>query len=572
VAIALVALAAPALAYERDTSWGGGDGVVTTDGGASQGDNFFDMEVLSNGKILAAGRTNTAAGGQDFLLVKYNADGTLDTSFGGGDGIVITDFGGASQDIAEALDVQADGKIVLAGETTANTIGASANMAAARYNSDGTLDDDSDDAGFGGDGLQTVTASADDDFAYDVLVDGSGRVVMVGEAYVSATDEYDAPVVRLTSAGGLDASFDGDGGSGNGILGFDLSGPSGDDYALAVALFDDGDLAVAGGAFTSGGDDDAFLLRVNSADGTLDDSFDEDGRVVTDAMDHIADLAVSTGKILGVGQDDSSDWALARYEQSDGSLDETFAGDGLQATTFPGQSSARATAVAIDGARYVVGGDVNLSNGDSSIGAARYDGSGDLDFVFGGDGTLVAELASAPGSEDGNAVGIADDGNALTQNPVLIAGALNLGDNSPTRDGLLMRLGPDITPPSSDITKPAHRKAYKPGKVRTLRGTATDPNDGSGIDRVELALRRKRNNGSCAWWDGDAFAAGDCGTQVYFDATGATDWSYTLPANLKSSVGTKTKNYTLFARAEDLADHVESAFETGRNQNTFDVR
>jgi uncharacterized delta-60 repeat protein len=572
-AIALVALAAPAVAYERDTTWGGGDGIVTTDGGASTGDNFFDMEVLSDGKILAAGRTNTAAGGQDFLLVKYNANGSLDTAFGGGDGIVITDFGGASQDIAEALDVQADGKIVLAGEMTPNTVGAFSSIGVARYNSDGTLDDDSDDAGFGGDGLQVADPTGNDDFAYDVLVDGSGRVVTVGETYVPGTDEYDFLVVRLTSAGALDATFDGDGGSGNGAVTIDVGGPLGEDYALGVALFDDGDVAVAGGASTSGGGDDAVLARLNAADGALDDSFDNDGKAVTAAQNYIDALAVSPGKILGVGADDGNDWSLVRYEQADGSLDETFSGDGMETTTFPGQVSSAAEAVAIDGSRYVVAGDVSLADsGGGAIGAARYHGNGGLDSTFNGDGMMVADLAQPPGLDRVGGVGIADDGNALTDNPVLIAGDLNFGDETPTRDALLMRLAPDVTAPSSDITKPAHRKTYKPGKVRTLTGTATDPNDGSGIDRVELALRRKRSNGSCAWWDGDSFAPGDCSTRVYFDATGATDWSYTLPANLKSSVGTKTKNYTLFARAEDLADNLESASEVGRNANTFDVR
>lgn len=105
-------------------------GKVTTDFLGSADDNGNAIVVRPDGKILVAGSTDNAVS-SDFVLVRYNANGSIDTSFGI-NGFVITDFGG-STDFANALVVQTDSKIVVAGRSNDD-------FALARYNADGTLD------------------------------------------------------------------------------------------------------------------------------------------------------------------------------------------------------------------------------------------------------------------------------------------------------------------------------------------------------------------------------------------------------------------------------------------------
>src|SRR5438309_1028731 len=82
------------------------NGLVTTD---IAGANDFGQAVALqiDGKIIVAGYTSTAAGGVDFAVIRYNANGTLDTSFGVG-GSVTTNFSGTSQDQANGVVIQAD--------------------------------------------------------------------------------------------------------------------------------------------------------------------------------------------------------------------------------------------------------------------------------------------------------------------------------------------------------------------------------------------------------------------------------------------------------------------------------
>jgi uncharacterized delta-60 repeat protein len=121
-----------------DTSFGSG-GKVTFFAGAFSNIAFNDVKILPDGKILAAGGANPSSsrfGDSDFALFRCNTDGSLDTSFGLG-GKVTTDFF-EDVDKASSVVVQADGKVVLAG--FARTVSTSLDFALARYNADGSLD------------------------------------------------------------------------------------------------------------------------------------------------------------------------------------------------------------------------------------------------------------------------------------------------------------------------------------------------------------------------------------------------------------------------------------------------
>ncbi|MGW6979894.1 delta-60 repeat domain-containing protein [Streptomyces sp. NPDC054932] len=169
VAVALpgAALAAPG---DLDPSFGGGDGIVTTDLGDSEA--AADMVAQPDGRTVAVGGDAADSAG-NFAAVRYNADGSPDTTFGDG-GRVSTDIAGGS-DTAKGVALQADGKIVVAG-TSENLEGGIAWFTVVRYNPDGSLDTTFDGDGkavtdFGGGGA---------DQGSDVAVQADGRIVAAG--------------------------------------------------------------------------------------------------------------------------------------------------------------------------------------------------------------------------------------------------------------------------------------------------------------------------------------------------------------------------------------------------------
>src|SRR4051794_7014905 len=115
-----------------DTSFGIG-GVVKTDLGSAQ-DQGEGVIVQADNKVIVAGFTQSATTGRDFVVVRYNPNGTLDTGFGTG-GIVTTDFNGMDDQAGDVL-LQPDGKIVVIG-TAAVAAGGITDFAVARYNPDG---------------------------------------------------------------------------------------------------------------------------------------------------------------------------------------------------------------------------------------------------------------------------------------------------------------------------------------------------------------------------------------------------------------------------------------------------
>jgi uncharacterized delta-60 repeat protein len=142
-----------------DTGFGGGDGIVTTSISAGD-DKAHGLALQADGKIIVVGETS--GNGKDFAVLRYNADGSLDTSFGGGDGIVTTDFAGGSFDVAYRVVVQADGRIVVGGASGSGTT----DFAVARYLADGSLD-----TSFSGDGKQTVDLAGSVDEGFGLALD-----------------------------------------------------------------------------------------------------------------------------------------------------------------------------------------------------------------------------------------------------------------------------------------------------------------------------------------------------------------------------------------------------------------
>ena len=227
-----------------DTTFGG-DGRVTTDVG---GGTAHAVALQPDGKIVLAGVAPSPSTGSDFALARYLPNGTLDTTFGG-DGRVITDFGG--DDIAIAVTLQPDGKIVVAGRATTNPATGHTDFALARYLPNGTLD-----TTFGGDGL-VITDFGDFEFATDVAFQPDGKIVATGQA--SSNDAAGFALVRYHPNGTLDTTFGGDG-----LVITDVGG-TGSDLALALAIQPhDGRLVVAGRAQNDNGGIDFALARFHA--------------------------------------------------------------------------------------------------------------------------------------------------------------------------------------------------------------------------------------------------------------------------------------------------------------------
>lgn len=382
-----MALAAPG---DLDPTFSG-DGTVTTDLGGSEFASGVTLQA--DGKIVAVG--GAASSGSDassdgFAVVRYEADGSLDSGFSG-DGIQTTDFAGLGSQ-ATAVALQGDGKIVVGGFRYRED---GADFALARYNLDGSLD-----ATFSEDGKQ-ITAIGDFSLITGIAVQSDGKIVAVGES------ESEFAVARYSSDGSLDTTFSSDG-TQTTVLGggFPVSGAS------SVVLQPNGKILAAGDAYDPGGTSDFALVRYNS-DGSLDGTFSGDGRVTTDfgASDDATGLALqSDGKIVAVGgsgvyYSDERDFAVARYN-ADGSLDTSFSADGRQTTDFGGFDTAGGVAVQPDGKLVAAG----AGGAEDSFALARYQPDGSLDATFSGDGkqiTVLGEFAWVGG------VALQDDGRIL---------------------------------------------------------------------------------------------------------------------------------------------------------------
>jgi uncharacterized delta-60 repeat protein len=304
-----------------------------------------------------------------FPLVALGAAGDLDPTFGGS-GYAIAALGDGA-DSGEAVVIQGDGKIIVAG---ASFTGAATDFAAVRYGPEGAVD-----STFGGDGVVTADFAGGPDHAYDAVLQPEGELILAGSAYSDGA--YRFGLARFDSNGAPDAAFDGDG-----LLTIPFG--SQDASATAVALQPDGKIVLAG--YVSTGDDyDIALARVHP-NGEPDLAFSGDGQTTTpvgDGWERAYDLAIQPdGKIIVVGEDRAGgdgtvpQFVVVRYN-SDGSLDEEFGTGGI-VTTFLGdeptaQCIAQGVALQDDGKIVVVGQFTQA--GYDYFGIARYTTTGSLD-------------------------------------------------------------------------------------------------------------------------------------------------------------------------------------------------
>ncbi len=291
-----------------DSSFGKNGKVNTSSLGVANSTTINSGIQQSDGKIVVGGSIDGFAGrSSEFGLARYNTDGSLDTSFGSG-GIVKSSVNRQNSFISSIIQ-QSDGKILAAGDSFFRERfgpGSEDLVALARFNSDGSRD-----TSFGNGG-ELVTNINSSDSANTVIEQNGGKILVASKT----------ALIRYNNDGSLDKSF---GSNGTGISG---NAPITINNATQQS---DGKILTTG---TTGGD--IGLARYNN-DGSLDTSFGTDGKVSTDfngGNDVGNSLVVQKdGKIVVAGGINASvlnktgDFALARYN-SDGSLDTTFGNNG----------------------------------------------------------------------------------------------------------------------------------------------------------------------------------------------------------------------------------------------------
>jgi uncharacterized delta-60 repeat protein len=429
--------------------------------------NVSGVAEQPDGKIVVAGTVvGTGSDNYDFMLARFNPDGSVDSSFGNG-GFASRDVSGASSDTCTAMVLQPDGKIVLVGSTAVNpgAFNQADYLSLARFDTNGNAD-----FPFGSGGVVLPTNSFN---AWALALEGDGKILVGG--YMSGNG-----VIRFTTNGILDASF----GSGGKVIippalsitavaiqpaGIQVSQP---EMILAAGPGTAGNNVVVARMSTEGVLDTSFrgvgyftqsigtnpqvtglrcivsgiisrvikivisgdlynssqfmAARFNS-NGSADTSFGNSGVVLTSIPGsdtaQANGLAVQSGPLLvltgtrSVASSCATDFVVARYNYSNGSLDTNFYGSGILVTNLGGrQAAANAVAIQPDG-KIVLAGYAFNACGNNMLGLCRLNPDSTFDSSFGTGGKLLTSIRPQQGSSPASPVAIQPDGR------IVVAGA-----------------------------------------------------------------------------------------------------------------------------------------------------
>lgn len=451
------------------------DGKVMTDFGGD--DIGEDIVVQADAKIVVVGWSYGDARSSAFLLARYRPDGSLDPSFGSA-GKVRTAIGSAP-----ALALQRDGKIVAAGQSHVDSDGTSG-FALARYTRDGALD-----RTFADDGV-VVTDFGAPSFATGVAVQPDGKIVAVGAA------GGDFAVARYLATGALDRTFHTDGRTSTAFT-------NARDAAQDIALQRDGKI-VAGGyagwrSFPAFSPPPDFAVARYNADGSLDATFDGDGRAMTTidrgrrSFGH--DVAIQAdGKILLAGG------PVVRYD-ADGSLDSNF---GVRGQLVVPGTHLQALAVQPD-RKILAVGTTATANGDFVV--SRLRANGNVDRRYGRDGRVVTDFASSDDSAQGAALQrdgklVVVGASASVQGRFDFAVARYLGDPRPARCIVPNVRGKPLRVARSDIRRAScsvGRVTTRPSaRIATGRVASQSPRPGTRLrvrGKINLVVSSGRRRG-----------------------------------------------------------------------------
>jgi len=294
------------------------------------------------------------------------AAGDLDITFGG-DGMVETDSGTGRHDRGADVALQSDGKLVVGGWYKSASKGTE--FSVVRYNTDGSLD-----GTFGSGGIVRTSFGNKDDAVTGIAIQSDGKIVAGG--YATVSNRLTFAVARYNTNGSLDTTFDGDGKLTTNVVSLG-------EEIRDIVIQPNGKIVAVGNAEIASGVTDFALVRYN-ANGSLDTSFGVGGKVTTPGtVSSRAAALQADGMIVVAGGASLGEGSIARYN-TNGSLDTSFAGNGLieatEGVNYPG------LAIQADGSIVVA------ANAGSDSHLARFDANGNLDPTLGGDGTATSPI------------------------------------------------------------------------------------------------------------------------------------------------------------------------------------
>ena len=386
-------------------AFGGGKGFVTHDGAAGGTGNDVGQIIRrdSSGRLLVAGYSTEANGAMDMALWRYNANGSLDTTFNGQG--FLTDKGiswnGNAQTVGLGLGIDSQGRIVVAGYSLTDTASGVWMTVVWRYLPDGTRD-----LSFNGVGIANYPIGQMQSAGTTLAIDASDRIVIGGFAWNGSS--WDAMFCRYTADGFLDTSFAG--------VGYTVhngaAGGNGEEMVQTLVLDGTGRIVATGGSANSAGHTDLVIWRYNT-DGSLDTSFNGTGFVTREhdggvhgqdtghgiTLDASGRIVVSGWQPNAAGDDDFAIW---RYN-ANGSIDTSFNGTGVltQNGAAGGSGTDWGFGVAIDSAgRILASGTTANAAGDRDMAVWRFNANGTFDTSFGGKGWVT--FGGSAGGTNGN--------------------------------------------------------------------------------------------------------------------------------------------------------------------------
>ena len=353
----------------------------------------YASAMQPDGKIVMVGYAEVHGGTGAIAMVRLNTDGSLDESFGEFGELIIEGYYGA-----ESVAIQPDGKILIVAINDNNA------LFLARLNADGSIDNSFATSGDNGWANVSGDTNLDALYAEKIVVQADGKILLVGGQNIVDGDGGDMAIVRYNADGTLDDTFNS---TGYNVINFGNA-----DRGNAAAIQADGKIVIAG----SGGNNGDFALARLNADGTLDTSFGTEGEILQDmgGNDDAANaIAIQAdGQIVVVGDTNANgnyDIALARLN-ANGSLDTTFDTDGkvifsaiggaISSVGGAGTGNDTANSVAIDkNGNIFVGGGFNYlgENADGDMvnvmfpALIKFNSSGVLDTTIGTNGFLIPE-------------------------------------------------------------------------------------------------------------------------------------------------------------------------------------
>jgi|688.fasta_scaffold15156_7 uncharacterized delta-60 repeat protein len=359
-------------------------------------DRGLDFDIQSDGKIIVVGSTSTNTISSNMLIARYNSNGSLDNTFGTNGILTSTALVNLSSVI-----LQSDDKIVAVG-MEGNTV--SSKILVVRSNANGQFDN-----AFGTNGIVTYSIGAGLNVAKRVKLQTDGKIIIGCDYNYNNGNTREFAVIRLNTNGTLDNTF-----GTNGITTFTFNNLYASLWDLEIQT--DGKI-ITSGVSQIGSNSYAYALARLDVNGALDNTFGNSGKTtaVFSGLDFGTNCTIlPNGKILMVGSS-LPQVGLVQFNQN-GMIDNTFGNNGLKTLSIGGNGNNGGFDIVIqpDG-RIIVVGKAHLASNSlqSKFGLSRLNANGTTDFSFGTNGIVTTSFGSSSGIETPYISKLQNDGKIL---------------------------------------------------------------------------------------------------------------------------------------------------------------